>query len=308
MKKNIYRLLLSIFPVLALVPSCKDVDEFYRDILPEEFQREILSFKEYGVVEANVEISNEFEYPVTIFKGGVKTTSPTEVQIRVLSQDELDETVNDVQGTDYVVMPDTYFSLESSTLTIPADRAGITTNLLISSKKLSQKSSKKVYVLPLRLESAADSINVQRKDLVVIPKLVPAEISFEKTADQVKLDADAQKQTFQVNLKKTAKVAIPCEVMPLSQKYVTDEYSAEVDYKVVPEMMYKIQPSRVTLPVDDSITSIDITLNTRDIIKDMQKAENADRVYVIALRLVTSSTFAVVSPTAYDTLIILSKE
>lgn len=297
-----------VFLTLALVPSCRDVNYDYSDILPSEFRQQILSFKEYGQIETSLEIANEAGYTVTVYKGGIRTSEPTEVQIRILSQEELDERYNDVQATRYMVMPDTYWTMENMALTIAADKAGASTDIIFNSKKLAQRTSSVQYVLPLRLECATDSVNVQKMDLVLIPKVVSAEISFEKTTSEVKLASDAETQTVSVNLKKAAKLSIPCELMALSQKYVSDEYSITEDYKVVPETMYKISQSRVTLAMDDNLTPVEIQINSREIISEMQKSENADKKFVLAFRLVTTSSYASVSSTAGETIMILTKE
>ncbi len=308
MKNKLCGFLLPALLILTLVSSCRDVNYDYSDILPTEFRQQILSFKEYGQIETSLEIANEAEYTVTVYKGGIRTSNPTQVQIRLLSQEELDERYNEVQATKYMVLPDTYWTMENSMLTIAADKAGASTNIVFNSKKLSQKTSKVQYVLPLRLECATDSVNVQKMDLVLIPKLVPAEISFEKTTSEINLASDAVTQTVSVNLKKAAKLSIPCELMALSQKYVSDEYSITQDYKVVPETMYKISRPRLTLAMDDNLTPVEIQLNSREIISEMQKSENVDKVFVLALRLVTSSSFASVSSTAGETIIIFTKE
>ncbi len=308
MKNKLYGFLLPVFLTLALVPSCRDVNYDYSDILPSEFRQQILSFKEYGQIETSLEIANEAGYTVTVYKGGIRTSEPTEVQIRILSQEELDERYNDVQATRYMVMPDTYWTMENMVLTIAADKAGASTDIIFNSKKLAQRTSSVQYVLPLRLECATDSVNVQKMDLVLIPKVVSAEISFEKTTSEVKLASDAETQTVSVNLKKAAKLSIPCELMALSQKYVSDEYSITEDYKVVPETMYKISQSRVTLAMDDNLTPVEIQINSREIISEMQKSENADKKFVLAFRLVTTSSYASVSSTAGETIMILTKE
>lgn len=286
-----------LFPAglaLLLAVSCEDVDEYYKDILPADFQRQIVSFKEYGQQEIPFDISNEVAYNLTILKGGIRTLYPTDVQIEVLSQEELDEKYNDLQGSEYKVMPSNLFIVEEPELTIPAKASGASTFVTIRPKKLFQMSSKDKYVLPLRLVCATDSVNVEKKELIIIPKVTPAEISFDKTLGLIKIDQEAQDQTEEIMVRKNAMLAVPCEVKVLSQKYVTETYGKAdgVDYKVIPAEMYEFIASRKTLAMNDELTPFSIKIHSRDLIEDSNKPENASKVYVLPLQLSTSSTTA----------------
>lgn len=177
MKKSILYVALCMF--LFLQTSCEDNKEQYLD----DYST-ILYFRDSGEIDYSIYKTEESaDYAISVVKAGSDKTSVTAVNMELMDESLL-AAYNEEHGTRYKILPSGCYSIETGQLTFSAADMYKKINLSFYSKPvnvLQEEEGIDNYVVPLVLSNSADSINAEKKYVLIKPKVVTPLVSFEKT-------------------------------------------------------------------------------------------------------------------------------
>ena len=249
MKKIVY--ILFLFGLLFVNSSCEETD--YQKLFPAEVHK-ILYIKNSGLEEVTLyRDGSATEYPVTIVKAGSELTTTASVQLHVLTQKEMDED-NGYAGSSYKVLSAKCYTMSANAIEFTSSDAYKTAILKLNpaaiSDEISAGSPEDVFILPLRLISAADSINSEKKDLLLKPKVVVPSVSFDGKEEainmhNVKDSEDGYAVTYVVKMdgiNNKWNFNVPLTV---GGQEMIDQYNAAngTEYKMIPDDAYQLDPA-----------------------------------------------------------------
>lgn len=160
--------------------SCEKFDK--HDIyVPSEYS-DILNFREVGEQDVTLYngIGEDGVYSFTVMKGGIHPEQESKATLRVMTEAELKEYTDFVQR-EYKLLPAEYYTIERTDIVIPANTQYVKASVSLKSdgiKTLADGYADGRYVLPLVLESKTDSVNAERRQVIIRPSVVTPTISF----------------------------------------------------------------------------------------------------------------------------------
>ena len=160
--------IIALLSIAVLLGACSDSEYDLEKLVPQEYHK-ILYMNNSGkqpMVLYDTEEDNRYTF--SVFKSGSHPDQPASVDIRVLSQLEVDTLYGEPENANYkVIDPDSY-SLETSRLDFTAsDRYKIGELLLKPQavKALLASDPEAVWVLPLIAVSETDSVNAEMNQI-----------------------------------------------------------------------------------------------------------------------------------------------
>lgn len=160
--------------------SCEKFDK--HDIyVPAEYS-DILNFREVGEQDITLYngIGEDGVYSFTVMKGGIHPEQESKATLRVMTEEELKEYTDLVQR-EYKLLPAEYYSIDKTDIVIPANSQYVKGNVSLKSdgiKTLAEGYKDGRYVLPLVLESKTDSVNAERRRVILRPTVLTPTIAF----------------------------------------------------------------------------------------------------------------------------------
>ncbi|MGN1210541.1 MAG: DUF1735 domain-containing protein, partial [Candidatus Cryptobacteroides sp.] len=164
--KTIYRYLLAALGMLALSACSNTLD--YSDLIPDDY-RKIVYFKNSGWVDLELFARSEYEHTLMVVKAGGDPSLEAECSIEVLSQPELTSNYGEADNRNYRVLPSGTYQLPERNFSIPAGEFYTTAKVSINPAKILQLQELQPdaeFVLPLRLVSGTDSVNVNSNTML----------------------------------------------------------------------------------------------------------------------------------------------
>lgn len=249
MKKIVY--ILFLFGLLFVNSSCEETD--YQKLFPAEVHK-ILYLKNSGFEDVTIYRDGTVtEYPVTIVKAGSELATTANVQLRVLTQKELDEDAG-YAGSSYKVLSANCFKLSADAIEFASTDFYKIANLRLDpaaiDNEISAGSATDVFILPLRLSSSVDSINSEKSDLLIKPTVVAPSVSFDGKSEAVNMhnvkdSEDGYAVSYVVKMdgiNNKWNFTVPLSV---GGQNVIDEYNAAngTEYQVAPEGAYVLDPA-----------------------------------------------------------------
>lgn len=172
MKKYIYTFALAAG--LGLFSSCSESEYEIDNLIPDEYNK-VLYILDSGEKDLTLELDGDkkVSYTYSVVKAGADPTATAEVNLRVMTQDEIDQKWTNLTGRIHKLLPENTYSLDVNNLVYTADDAFKEFNIeldpqaineyILQQKALVSSDDAKYmkFVLPLLAEGAtpSDSIN-----------------------------------------------------------------------------------------------------------------------------------------------------
>lgn len=194
----IKKILPALISALLLFASCVDYDY----LVPEEYDK-ILLLMETGEKSVSLYTTGEDAlYELTILKGGANPETSASASLEVMSAAEL-ANYSEMYGVLYTALPSNTFEIRDGSANFTgSSNAYHKSSVLFKTTaimKLMEENPDANYVAPIVLTSANDSINSEKRVLLLKPQLLVPVISFEWEGHIVGLEAGDG--SFDVRLK-----------------------------------------------------------------------------------------------------------
>lgn len=155
---------------LMVLGACTDSDYELSQIVPEEYHK-ILYVNNSGKQALTLyDTGSDHQYTVSIIKSGSEPTLTAHASIGVMSQAQLDEEYSVPEGVDYSLIGEDCYSLETTEIDFSStDRYKLVNVFFKTSqvKEVLENDPEKVWVLPLQVTSATDSINAEKDEVFI---------------------------------------------------------------------------------------------------------------------------------------------
>lgn len=222
MKKKYLFLLLG--GCLMALFSCDNNESDYQELFPEEYHK-ILYIKDSGSVElelSQLSSTPTYNYSFIVCKAGSNPTLEANAHIEVMSQKELDEKYSIPEAVNYKVLPKKTYSLENSELLFTSEElhkyCNVSLTPSIIKELLEEGNPSNLWVLPLKLVSASDSVNSDKNILFL--KIVAVNTPTIKFSNASKKVNFGNSSSLSVN--------VGAEIVNVSNNQWN--FSCEVDY------------------------------------------------------------------------------
>ncbi len=122
--------------------------------------------------------------PISIIKSGFNEKAAVKAKLNLLSQAALDA-FNSTSGTNYVLLPESCYSLNDLDINFTSSDRYIIKDLSVNVRKIEEliNQSGETYALPIELTSETDSVNVYKNILYIQPEVKNMNIGFKIEED-----------------------------------------------------------------------------------------------------------------------------
>lgn len=245
---KIYSIILAA-AALATAASCSELDTDLDTIVPAEYDR-ILTLKSSGVQSVTMSVAETRHcYDLAILKGGLHKEFAAEAMLEVLTQEEVDATYNDKLGTRYRVLSAGMYTVTDYHMTIGREATGRSVVVAFNAPRIYAAMSRaeesgSTFVLPVRLTSPSDSVNVSGNEVLLTCAVAPATVSMELARERVQLPSDEATATVDFDITKTGEVTTGLSFSVKSQEELDRLYSGPegIDYTLIPADCYTMAP------------------------------------------------------------------
>lgn len=285
--KNIYYLT----GCLMLLGACNNSKYDLENLVPQEYHK-ILYIKDSGKQSMTLYDTNENQnYTLNVVKSGSDLLQTANVNIQVLSQDEVDKSYSEPEAENYKVLTPECFTLDTQELVFASNDLTKSVNISINPdevKKFIEDNPDAKWVLPFKATSENDSINSEMNELFLqITGVVMPNVEF------TNVDVEVQEYQFEavpvfdnnisIRLNTENKWEINCG-LTVDESYVAtyNEKNNSV-FRLMPEGSYTV-PESVTL---SSVTSVDFTVT----IDGSKLNQTGD--YILPIRISDVSRFEI---------------
>ena len=168
---------------LVVVAACSESD--VQELFPDAYKK-ILYIKESG--EKNVTLyvtGQDAEYTFKVCKGGSDTNQSASGRIEVMTQKAVDETYSIPYGEPYKVLSSDLYTIGAGELDFGSSDMAKTVGVKLNVAKIRnvlESDANSVYMLPLQLVSATDSVNSEHnRYILIINNVSEPLVGFKKT-------------------------------------------------------------------------------------------------------------------------------
>lgn len=241
MKKIIYSFL--FLGTIISLNSCKE--DSYEDLIPQKYEK-ILYLKVNG--QQNLTLFNDgskVDYTIAVGKTGSNPAATAQAQLKVMTQAEIDKD-DHYTGNNYTVFSSNCYIYKAQPLQFSSsDHYKSVTLQLIPEKMLEEiqlnENPNAVFVLPFRLTSQTDSVNTEKSDLILKPKVTELAIAFKKSSTFINV-ASLKENTFALEANVVMSAGIQntwnfnTEIEVLTNKEIVEAYNQEnkTNYELIP--------------------------------------------------------------------------
>lgn len=263
--KRFFTYICGVFAFTALT-SCDKAD--YSNVVPKEYES-VLLFKNFGENAIDLyDTGEDGEFVFTILKSGKSPEIETEVGVRVMSEIEL-EHYSQLIGRNYKLLPEGSYQFPETKYHFPSDlrykKGNVTFNPIKVKEALAGGADGSVYVLPIELFKLRDkdSINAEKKLLIVRPKVVVPTLSYRAESASIDIANTETSGTYEFYL-----------TLPFDSPWDFD-CTIALDEMNVPDGYTKIDKSKVQLPNEGKVSfqkgsrrssSIQVTIANEDLV------------------------------------------
>ena len=171
MKKLIYSFL--FLGTIISLSSCKE--DSFEDLIPQKYEK-ILYLTTSG--QQNLALFNDgsnVDYTVTVGKTGSNPAATAMVQLKVMTQAEIDKDEH-YTGNNYTVFSNECYIYKAQALEFKSGDTYKSVTLQLVPEKMveeihANENPDAVFILPFRLTSQTDSVNTDKCDLILKPKI-----------------------------------------------------------------------------------------------------------------------------------------
>lgn len=208
MRQFVYKILL--LGGVLMAASCSNSEDQFNDVSFEEYQatHNILYVKNYGKQEINMNtVESTPVYSIHVLKAGIDTSLPAHMKLSVISQKELDDTYGLLDKMNYKIIPTNMYSKFASEVDLQPQEASKKIDITFKSDlihELIEENEDVQYVLPIRLSSEQDSVDVLKNDVMLVLNVKKPQILFKNKEvkstmvyKQLEVDVEANLQNIQ---------------------------------------------------------------------------------------------------------------
>lgn len=245
MKKIIHSLL--YYSLFFTSVGC--TESSYEDLIPEEYSK-VLYIKNSG--QNNLDLYNDgsnVDYSFTVIKTGRDPMATAQAKVTVMTQDQIDQDAR-YKGNNYVVLNQDCYTLRDMGLEFgSSDMYKIINFQLIPDNILAQESAEdnnanSIFILPIRLISDTDAINMEQRDIILKPLVKPLGFQFEKTVTNIDLNVNKEEEIVtEIQISMQSGVINKWDFtadLTVGNQADVDTYNTEnnTNYKMIPARAY----------------------------------------------------------------------
>lgn len=195
MKKILYTFLL--LGSLVTFIGCNESN--YEELIPQQYGK-ILYLKNSG--QNNISLYNDgvqVKYSVTIVKAGSNPAATAQVRLSTLTQEEIDNDSR-YKGNNYVVLNSDCYSFRSKDLTFDSNDLYKVEDFTLDPQKIGEQmeasvdNPNSIFILPIRLSSKTDSVNYEKRDVIIKPTVKQLGITFENNQTSIDLGVNKEEE------------------------------------------------------------------------------------------------------------------
>lgn len=242
----------SLFVGVMMAISCSESEDGIVDNYPNEQYiptNNILYVKEYGKQKMSMNtVESSPVYSIHIAKAGIDKSLPANAQLSIISQEELNKTYGLMDNIDYRIIPDdTYsFSVSTSDLELQPHEGSKVVDVTLHSDLIFEEMKKNEevqYVLPIRLHSEKDSVDVLKNDILLLLDVKQPEIIFKKGEVHSTMKFKNLDVQLEANLQNIlSKWEFTCSLSDSKKDVLVSEYNRQhgTDYLPLPSSAYSL--------------------------------------------------------------------
>lgn len=264
MKKYI----LYIAAVLLACTGCSESEYELDNLVPEQYHK-IMFVKNSGKHSRTLlDIEDDDLTSIAVVKSGSDPTLTAHVNIRTLTEEELQMEYSDVEGVNYKELSTECYSLDHTELSFASSDRVQYFNLAIhpqAVKNLMASDDDATWVLPLVVESANDSINAEaNKYFVIIDAVVSPSVGFTSSVPDVKIveksKAADYTETLKLGIDTDNKWDVSCKLSVDEDYVATYNRLNNANFQLLPADYYEM-PTEVQLA--SGANSVDVAVNVK---------------------------------------------
>lgn len=259
-----------LFVGMITAVSCSDSEDGIVDNYTDEQYvptNNILYVKEYGKQEMNMNtVESSPVYCIHVAKAGIDKSLPAHAKLSIIDQEELNKTYGLMDNIDYRIIPkETYsFSVSTTDLEFQPQEGSKEVNVTFHSDLIYEEMKKNEgvqYVLPIRLHSEKDSVDVLKNDILLLVDVKQPQITFKKEEVHSTMkfkNVDVQLEATLQNI--LSKWDFTCLLSDDNKEVLVNEYNKQhgTDYLPMPSTAYElpnlvfkkgINEANLTIPV-----------------------------------------------------------
>lgn len=253
---------------LMALGACTDSDYELSKIVPEEYHN-ILYVNNSGKQELTLyDTGSDYQYSFSVVKAGSEPTLTAHVSIGVMPQTQLEEEYSIPEGVNYSLIGENCYSLETTEVDFSSFDRYKLVNVFFKTQQVQEvleNEPDKVWVLPLQVTSAMDSVNAEKNVIFLELKevLLPT-VGFvmNTPVEVVKIDYNALSDftvelPFEINVDNTWDLECSFAV---DGTYIDDyNRSNSTQFSMLPDGTYAM-PETVMLPNGVSSSNLEIEI------------------------------------------------
>lgn len=241
MKKLIYSFL--FLGTMISLNSCKE--DSFEDLIPQKYEK-ILYLKTNG--QQNLTLFNDgsnVDYTVTVGKTGSNPAATALAQLKIITQAEIDRDEH-YTGNNYTVFSSDCYIYKTQTLDFKSSDTYKSITLQLIPEKMveeihASENPDAVFILPVRLTSQTDSVNTDKCDLILKPKITELGIAFKKGSKTINLSDNKENNIiFETDIAMVAGVQntwdFTADMEVLTDQSILDKYNSDnnTSYLMIP--------------------------------------------------------------------------
>ena len=223
--------------------------------------------KEYGKQEMNMNtVESSPVYCIHVAKAGIDKSLPAHAKLSIIDQEELNKTYGLMDNIDYRIIPkETYsFSVSTTDLEFQSQEGSKEVNVTFHSDLIYEEMKKNEgvqYVLPIRLHSEKDSVDVLKNDILLLVDVKQPQITFKKEEVHSTMKFKNVDVQLEANLRNIlSKWDFTCSLSDDNKEVLVNEYNKQhgTGYLPMPSTAYElpnlvfkkgINEANLTIPV-----------------------------------------------------------
>ena len=292
---KISRLLIIAGCIGTVLAGCQKFgEEYYKGLVPQDYYR-VLSFKESGAKTMELTVDDATaSCSFSVLRGGIDIETSSTAKLEILSQAELDARWNAPLGTKYQVLPNDLFELEGAEMLFERKQSNASAVITVKPAEIFAKSrtfqSGEEYVLPLKLVSETDSVNVNKSEMLLRFNVSPIVVSFTKSQVYPEMFSSQSQSKVYLEYEKTGNSAVDVSLSLMSAEEIAASYPslAAEGYQIVDPENYSLTGSA---SLQNQKGEISFTVYP-DKINAQKQSAGFNSVLLIPLKMTTSSDIA----------------
>ena len=217
--KSIINLTLITFLSLFVFISCEN----YSGLIPTEYNT-ILSLKKYGEQSIRMyTVEKSRLYDFTIMKNGHDPKAIADVELKILSEDDLAE-YSQLIGRTYKKVPESCYKVVNPKISFASSDTYKIASIELNAEEMQEKLDNDLnYVIPIHLVSGMDSVNSQKDLLLLIPEIIVPKVLFKTIKSNFDISNDNNVYELKLVLSEESLWDFSCKVS-INSEYVHTEF------------------------------------------------------------------------------------